>query len=118
MKKTEEKHFTKKKDILINSLELIKKYHELTDDFCNMLETLGGHGSYCDAFIYTEYEAAVIDLLKCVFQIPEEDDILEWYIYDTNFGNDTKPEIISEGKTYILDSIENLYNYLIDTYYW
>lgn len=118
MRQSEEKHFIKKKDILTNSLNLIKKYHQLTDDFCTILETLGGHESYCNAFIYTEYEAAVVDLLKCIFQIPEDDDILEWYIYDTNFGEDTVPEIKIDDKEYILDTTDKLYNFLIDEYYW
>lgn len=117
MESNQEKHFIKKKDILIKSLNLIEKYHQLTEQFYSALEELGDNQGYCNTPIYNEYEEAVIDLLHCVFQIPMNDDILEWYIYDTNFGKDIVPEIKTLDKNYTLDNMNKLYDYLIDTYW-
>ena len=111
--------FIKKKDVFIKVLNLIQHYQKLENDFCNILEDMSGGNTYVDAFIYSAYQDVILDMLHVLFQIPENDDILEWYIYDTNFGKDCKAEITnSENITVNISNPEDLYNYLIDTYSW
>lgn len=118
MKAKEEKIYIKRKDVFMKVLNLIQEYQTLENDFCNILETMSGGNTYVDAFIYSAYQDVILDMLHVLFQIPENDGILEWYIYDTNFGKDCKAELIIDGKTIDVSEPEALYNYLMDTYEW
>ena len=99
------------KELFFKTLSTIEKYHNLTNEFCTVLEKMSP-ACYCDAFIYTEYEELILKYLSQYFDAQEMETI-RYFMYDLNFGKDYKPGcVLYEDKEIDLSSIEKLYEYL------
>lgn len=67
-----------------------------------------------DAMIIAN-ENIIVDLLKDSFGLNKNDDTLEWWIWEMNYGKDiTAEDVIDEnGKFIDITTPEKLYNYLV-----
>ena len=67
-----------------------------------------------DAMIIAN-ENIIVDLLKDSFGIKDNDDTLEWWIWEMNYGKDvTAEDVIDEnGKFLDITTPEKLYDYLV-----
>ena len=105
------------KDAFVKYINLMKKYSELTSKFCDVLEEMSP-GCRCDAFLYSEYETAIVDLLKCALGLPQDNDDLEYFIYELEYGSKYKSGDYQLGDHTIVDfsSAENVYDYFVKYY--
>lgn len=67
-----------------------------------------------DAMIIAN-ENIIVDLLKDSFGLKDNDDTLEWWIWEMNYGKDvTAEDVIDEnGKFIDITTPEKLYDYLV-----
>lgn len=96
---------TKEKFVeLINFIDM-KRQQE--NEFCGMLERMCPE-EYVNAFLYSEYETQVVELIKEIFGISDDDDILEYFLYDLEFGRDYREDVCD----FDLSDAGKLYDYL------
>ena len=101
------------KERFVYLLEFIKKHHELENSLCQALESMSP-GNYVDAFIYSEYETELLKTIKEAMNVPEENDDIEYFMYDLEFGELYKPgSVLENGEAVDFSSAEALYEYLI-----
>lgn len=82
------------KEKFVEYMEFIeeKKKQELT--LCNLLETMCP-GNYCDAFIFSEYETKLINLLADLLN--DETNLIEYKLYEFSaFNTEDKEEQLKE----------------------
>lgn len=98
------------KESFVKALELLEKKREQEDRFCSILEELAGGHTYCDAFIYSDYEQLVIDLLEEIFN--DNTDLIGYRLSDYYSANDdAKKEMLKQ--TPELESWSTVYDYLV-----
>jgi len=98
------------KESFVKALELLEKKREQEDRFCDILEELSGDHSYCDTFIYDEYENLVIDLLAEIFN--DTSDLIGYRFCDYHSANDDyKKELLKQYPE--LESWSTVYDYLV-----
>lgn len=105
------------KDEFVEHIKLIKKTRDLELKLCDLLTEMSADGR-CNLFLYEEYESNVISLLKHVMDIDIENDWIEYFIYDLEFGNKFKlgSVVEADGKAIDLSTPEALYDYLCKYY--
>lgn len=105
------------KEKFIAALDHIKQHNDLESNLCSALEAMSPE-SYCCAFVYSKYETLTIDLIKEALSLDEENDWIEYFIYDLEFGTKFKPGdvIEADGKAIDLSTSANLYDYLQEYY--
>lgn len=81
-----------------NAFEIIKKYNDDEKENQKLLKE--------SPIEYGKYQILCISFIKECMNVPEEEDIIEWFIYDINFGEECKEKT----------TIEELYNYLVENY--
>lgn len=102
------------KEEFVQHIELIKKCSELASQLSDALEAMSP-GCRCDAFVYSEYEANTIKLLKHVFGLPADNEDIEYFIYDLDYGAKYTPGCFTfkNGKEIDFSSAESVYDYLV-----
>lgn len=61
------------------------------------------------------YNGKIIDLLNTFFPDEQEDSLIEYYVYEANYGTERGMEfIIVDGKEYDITTPEQLYDALVD----
>ena len=91
------------KELFKETIEEIYKFHQKLD----LIDKTGLHG-ISDDLVDVSYEDQLIKLLSSEFDNPEEaDEIIAWWIYETEFGN---------KKQLFLDTPECLYDFLKGEY--
>ena len=101
------------KERFVYLLEFIKKHHELESNLCQALESMSP-GNYIDAFVYSEYETELLKTIKEAMNVPEENDDIEYFMYDLEFGKlYERDSVLENGKAVDFSSAEALYEYLI-----
>ena len=61
------------------------------------------------------YNGKIIDLLNTFFPDEQEDSLIEYYVYETNYGTEHGTEfIIVDEKEYDITTPEQLYDALVD----
>lgn len=98
----------------VEIINKIKEQSELQDEICAVLEKMSP-GSYVDAFVYSKYEDLVLKLLKHIFNLGD-DDILEYWIYDLEYGKKYEEGCVFDEKTgenIDISTTEKLYDYLV-----
>ena len=103
------------KELFKETIEEIYKFHQKLD----LIDKAGFHG-ISDDLIDVSYDDQLIKLLSSEFDNPEEaDEIIAWWIYETEFGNKDAKVIINKGKNkkqLFLDTPECLYDFLKGEY--
>ena len=100
------------------TLDFIDDQAEKQNKLCNVLEELSP-GCYCDAFIYSEYENRLMEMLFKLMNLNEDkiNDLMYWF-YDLEYGvkydEYVKLNYIKGKYIEIYSSMESLYNYLIN----
>lgn len=101
------------KEEFIKTLEFIKDTRVKENKFVETLELLSPN-TYCDCYLYGEYEDKLINVLESMFEDSCND--ISYFIYDCN-GLDNKyfdvKRCPKEKGKYLYKSIETLYDYLI-----
>ena len=101
------------KERFVYLLNFIKKHHELENSLCQALESMSP-GNYVDAFVYIEYETELLKTIKEAMNVPEENDDIEYFMYDLEFGKLYKRgSVLENGEAVDFSSAEELYEYLI-----
>lgn len=100
------------KEEFIKTMNFIKERNQKQDKFINILEELS-KDTYCDCFLYADYEDKMIELLENMFEDRMHD--ISYFCYDCdwlydNFNEDKCPKIDDK---YLYTSLETLYDYLI-----
>lgn len=103
------------KEEFIQCIDLIKKYSEMSSKLSDILEEMSP-GGRCDTFMYSEYEDMTIKLLKSIFNLPKDNDEIEYFIYDLEYGKKYKPGCYTfkNGDEIDFSSAEKLYDFLIN----
>lgn len=95
----------------VETINFIKREREKEREFVRMLEKLSP-GSYCDCYLYDEYEQKMIELLENMFEDNMHD--ISYFCYDCNgldkFEKKNCPKV---NNKYLYNSLETLYNYLV-----
>lgn len=103
------------KELFKETIEEIYKFHQKLD----LIDKAGLHG-ISDDLIEVSYDDQLIKLLSSEFDNPEEaDEIIGWWIYETEFGNKNAKVIVGKGKNkkqLFLDTPECLYDFLKGEY--
>lgn len=103
------------KELFKETIVEIYKFHQKLD----LIDKTGLHGISND-LIDVSYDDQLIKLLSSEFDNPEEaDEIIAWWIYETEFGNKNAEVIICEGKNkkqLFLDTPDCLYDFLKGDY--
>lgn len=99
------------------AIEHIKQHRDLESNLCSTLEAMSPD-SYCCAFIYSKYETLSVDLIKEALNLDAENDWIEYFIYDLEFGTKFVPGCVVEadGKAVDLSTPSSLYDYLQEYY--
>lgn len=103
------------KELFKETIEEIYKFHHQLDS----IDKTGLHG-ISDVLVDVSYEDQLIKLLSSEFDNPEEaDEMIAWWIYETEFGNKNAKITVSKGKNkkqLFLDTPECLYDFLKGEY--
>ena len=103
------------KELFKETVVEIYKFHQKLD----LIDKAGLHG-ISDDLIDISYDDQLIKLLSSEFDNPEEaDEIIAWWIYETEFGNKNAGVIVGKGKSkkqLFLDTPECLYDFLKGEY--
>ena len=82
------------KELFKETIVEIYKFHQKLD----LIDKTGLHG-ISDDLVDVSYEDQLIKLLSSEFDNPEEaDEMIAWWIYETEFGNKDVKVIINKGK--------------------
>ena len=101
------------KERFVYLLDFIKKHHELENNLCQALESMSP-GNYVDAFVYSEYETELLKTIKEAMNVPEENNFIEYFMYDLEFGELYEHDsVLENGEAVDFSSAEALYEYLI-----
>ena len=101
------------KERFVYLLDCIKKPHEVENSLCQALESMSP-GNYVDAFVYIEYETELLKTIKEAMNVPEENDDIEYFMYDLEFGKlYERDSVLENGEAVDFSSAEALYEYLI-----
>lgn len=105
------------KERFVYLINFIKDHYSLEARLCDVLEAMSP-GCYVDAFVYSDYASELTKTIKEAMGLPEENEDIEYFMYDLNFGHEWAPGTITDanGKDINLSSAENVYDYLIETY--
>ena len=103
------------KELFKETIEEVYKFHQKLD----LIDKIGLHG-ISDDLIEVSYDDQLIKLLSSEFDNPEEaDEMIGWWIYETEFGNRNAKVIVGKGKNkkqLFLDTPECLYDFLKGEY--
>lgn len=91
-----------KKEQFVAAINLIEESRKKQDTFIAALETLSP-ATYCDCFLYADYEQKMIELLQLILDDIEDD--IGYFLYEV------EPEERAVAKKQY-QSAENLYDYL------
>ena len=82
------------KELFKETIAEIYKFHHKLD----LIDKTGLHG-ISDVLVDVSYEGQLIKLLSSEFDNPEEaDEMIAWWIYETEFGYKNAKVTVSEGK--------------------
>lgn len=97
------------KEMFIEYMEFIERKDAQEKEFIKALEKLSP-STYCDAFIYDEYEDKLISLLR--FILNDREELILYRLYEYKSMDDaSKAEQVKE--TPEVESWETVYDYLI-----
>lgn len=103
------------KELFKETIVEIYKFHHKLD----LINKTGLRG-ISDVLVDVSYEDQLIKLLSSEFDNPEEaDEMIAWWIYETEFGYKNTKVTVSEGKNkrqLFLDTPECLYDFLKGEY--
>ena len=100
-------------------LDFIQSQNKKQEQLCKVLEELSPR-CYCDAFIYSEYETKLLQMLYRIMSLTIEkiNDLMYW-MYDLEYGvkydEYVKLNYINGKDIEHFYSLKNLYNYLISS---
>jgi len=102
------------KEKFIEVLAFLKKKQSQENRFCELLEEMVPD-TFVHAFVYADFESELVKLLKIALDLPDENDDIEYFLYELDFGKDYKPGTVTEedGTEIDMSSPEKLYNYLV-----
>jgi len=102
------------KKTFIETIKLIKTKRSHEHKLIKALE-LCSPEEYVNAFIYTEYETLVVKLLHETMELNENNDVLEYWLWELNFGKDYKPGCFTDenDKNIDISTVGKLYDYII-----
>lgn len=105
------------KEEFIQHINLLKETRQLEIQLCNVLKQMSDNGT-CNLSLYGRYETSILSLLKHEMNIDPENDWIEYFIYELDFGAKFKLGCVIEadGEAIDLSTPEALYEYLC-TYY-
>ncbi len=109
-----------KKNLFIKTLNDLKKQKEINDKFYEAtrdVDLLGNGFFYNTTLLEDNMLQLLLTLTK--YPIGEENDIIEWWVYEINFGQDKYPYISNPNDNnvfYKLLTPENLWDYLNDEF--
>ena len=94
-------------------IKFITCKHKQETKFCKVLEELSNEAGFCDAFIYTEYEAYLIKLLHQLMN--DKQGWIEYWLYDCDYGKSFKMGSVTDkdGLAIDLSTPDLLYDFLV-----
>lgn len=100
-----------KKETFLKAIETIKEHRTREEKFLEGLDAVSPE-TQNDTFLYCEYEGLVIDMLEEAMN--DDGEIIAWWIYDTNFGQEEKfRSLFIDDVEVDLSSAEKLYDLLL-----
>jgi len=100
------------KKLFIETIDFIKKKREHESALIEALQLCSPH-EYIYAFIYNEYEEQVIKLLHESLGLPKDDGVLEYWLWELNFGKDyTVGCFMDKEKVIDISTADKLYDFL------
>lgn len=110
------------RELFIESINNIKKVYRASEELNTVLEN--NRDVYGDTYVIGSgiLESNIVELLNKLLNIPEDDDIISWWLFERDFGEDFEVgdlEIRNEFgdiKAPDLSTVEKLYDYLEETY--
>ena len=95
-------------------LDILRELEKKQDEFDSMFEIFDPESSVC-TFIYSKPINAIIKLLKLCMDLGEDDDNIDYYIWEINWGKRGKDCIeLPDGVKVSLRDDDELYNFLIE----
>lgn len=110
------------KELFIESINNLKNVYRASEELNTVLEN--NREVFGDTYIIGSgiLESNIVELLNKLLNIPEDDDILSWWLYERDFGEDFEIgdlEVRNEFgdiKAPDLSTVKKLYDYLEETY--
>ena len=89
-----------------------KKQESKQEKFISVLEELSP-GSYCDCFLFSEYQEQLLKLLEKIFDDKNED--ISYFLYESGWLYDSEEKSFPKDETEVelYTSVESLYDYLV-----
>lgn len=97
------------KEKFISYIEFIKEKRKHEQLFCETLETLSPD-AYCDAFLFSEYESKLINLLEIVFN--DRSELISYKLYEFDTFSE-KDKLEQTAETPEVRTWEMVYDYLV-----
>ena len=98
------------KEDFVSYMNFIEKKQLLQNKFCSVLEELS-ENCYCDAFIYSDYEEKLVNLLTQIME--DESELITYKLYEFDqFDAAQKAKQLKE--TPEVETWETVYDYLIE----
>jgi len=105
------------KEEFVKTLEFIKSQDLKVDNFISALEALSPN-TYCDCFLYSDYESKLLKILEAMFEDEHED--IEYFLYESNWIFENRPKLglevnfpTDDDGVELYNSPETLYDFLI-----
>lgn len=110
------------KELFITSINNIKKVYRASEELNTVLDN--NRDVYGDTYVLGSgiLESNIVELLNKLLNIPEDDDIISWWLFERDFGEDfevgdlTTRDEFGNVETPDLSTVEKLYDYLEETY--
>lgn len=98
-----------KKETFLEAIATIKRHREKEDKFHDGLQAVSPD-TYNDTFLYTDYEAEIVELL--VEAMDDKDEVIPYFIYELEFGTSKQLGLFVDQEKIDLSSAEKVYEYL------
>ena len=96
------------KELFLKCIDTIKDHRAREKKFIEGLDALSPM-TYNNTFLYSDYEAFVVDLLTEL--LGDTAETLSWWIYETDFGANEQLNLLIDEDVR-LDTAEKVYDYL------
>lgn len=103
------------KEMFCKILNHIKSQNDLFEELNKTLEKICP-GFYTNVYPNCKSESIILEILDSQFGFTPSDSLIDYFVYDLNFGQDTEmiKNLSADGKPIDISTPEKLYDFLIE----
>ena len=102
------------KELFVETINFMKERNDAVDRINRELSTEFEYNTF---YPYFRYEEMLVKVLEAIMH--DENDWIRYFIYDGNYGENLKPDSVSEidGTPIDITTPEKLYKFLVNEYF-